>query len=217
MSQASESPGISPGWSKNPAYVIDFDPIPARVSAKFNGETVAESESARVMFELGHTPVYYMAREDVRMEFLEGTSHRTFCPYKGHASYWTVKVGDRSEANAVWSYENPYEQVSFLRGYMGFYWGKMDSWYEAGAEVIGPREIPGRIDTTTQLKALYPELAGEWHPTRNEGIKPYEFPAYSNVEVWWQDASGREWRERIKDRVLTANQLRADGKATPYG
>jgi len=35
--------------------------------------------------------------------------------------------------------------------------------------------------------------------------------------VWWQDADGREWRERIKDRVLSLTTLRGNGDATPYG
>ena len=56
-----------------------------------------------------------------------------------------------------------------------------------------------------------------FHPTRNPGVAPYEFAAYSNTEVWWQDAAGREWRARIKDRVLSVTTLRGDGDATPYG
>ncbi len=216
MSHASVPKDVSPGWSKNPDYVIDLDPIPARVRAVFNGETIVDSADARVMFELGHAPVYYFPRDDLAMEYLRRTDHRTFCPYKGYASYWSLEIGDRLAENAAWSYEDPYEQVTTIRDLVGFYWGRMDAWYENDVAVAGPREIPGRIDTTNQLKALYPELAREWHPTRNEGIKPYEF-AWSNAEVWWRDETGREWRERIKDRVLAADRLRGDGDATPYG
>ncbi len=81
-------PGPDPiGWHHNPTYSIDFDPLPARVQAVLNGETVADTTAARVMYEL----------------------------------------------------------------------------------------------------------------------------------VWWRDASGDEWQARIKDRVLEATALRADGDATPYG
>ena len=81
----------SSGWTNNPGYVIDFDPIPARVQCVLAGETLADSSDARVMFELGHAPVYYLPRDDLRMELLSRTDRRTFCPYKGHASYWSVR------------------------------------------------------------------------------------------------------------------------------
>ncbi len=138
-------------------------------------------------------------------------------PYKGHASYWSLKVGEASAENAVWSYLTPFPELAALEGHFGFYWGKMEAWYEDDIRVEGPREIPGRIDTTTQLKRLFPQLAAEWHPTRNPGAKPYEFPAYSSAVVWWQDGEGREWQESIRERVLKVTSLRTDGDAHPYG
>lgn len=211
-------PGPDPiGWHHNPGYSIDFDPLPARVQAVFNGETVADTTAARVMFELGHTPVYYLPRDDVNMALLAPTDRNSYCPYKGRASYWTVRVDTRTAENAIWSYESPHRELAQIAGYMGFYWGRMDAWREDGMEVSGPREIPGRIDASNQLKALFPQLAAEWHPTRNAGIKPYEFAPTSNELVWWRDASGDEWQARIKDRVLEATALRADGDVTPYG
>jgi len=212
-----EQPAESPGWAGNPNYVVDFDPVPARVAVGFNGETVAESDRARVMFELGHAPVYYLPRDDLAADRFTRTDHHSFCPYKGVASYWSLTVGDQTADNVVWCYENPYPQLPELGAYAGFYWGRMGSWTEAGEPVAGPREIPGRIDTTNQMKALLPALAREWHPSRNPGTSPYEFAADSNTEIWWQAADGREWRQRIKDRVLSLTTLRGDGDATPYG
>jgi len=115
------------------------------------------------------------------------------------------------------SHETPHRELAHIAGYTGFYWGWMDAWLEDGVEVPGPREIPGRIDASNQLEALFPQLAREWHPSRNAGIKPYEFAPTSNALVWWRDARGDEWQARIKDRVLEATRLRADGDATPYG
>jgi uncharacterized protein (DUF427 family) len=205
------------GWLLNPSYQVEFDPIPALVRVEFGGAVIAESTGVMVMYELGHAPMYYLPRDDVDMACLQVTGHDTYCPYKGHASYWTATAGDAVAENAVWSYLKPHVELARLDGFLGFYWGKMDAWYEDGVAVSGPREIPGRIDTTTQLKRLFPDLAAEWHPTRNTGIKPYEFPPYSSAVVWWQNASGREWQERIRDRVLAATTLKADGDAHPYG
>ena len=205
------------GWILNPGYEVGFDPIPARVRVEFGGATIAESRDAMVMYELGHAPMYYLPERDVDMAYLQGTDRDTYCPYKGHASYWTVRVGDTVAENAIWTYATPHAKLSHLEGFFGFYWGRMSAWYEDGAEVSGPREIPGRIDTTTQLKKMFPELAAEWHPTKNAGIKPYEFPPYSATVVWWQDVDGREWQARIRDRVIAATALRSDGDAHPYG
>ncbi|MDP6135221.1 MAG: DUF427 domain-containing protein [Arenicellales bacterium] len=204
------------GWHRNPAYVIDFDTLPTLVRVEFGGETVAESSQARVMYELGHAPVYYFPRPDVKMTILEPTDHHTYCPYKGHASYWTLRTQIGRAENAVWSYEKPHEEMAGIADYMGFYWGRMDAWFEGGVMVPGPRDIPGRIGTGSQLKELFPQLAMQWHPTRNTGVKPYEFAANSNELVWWKDDSGCEWQARIRDRVLEVTTLRTDGDATPY-
>ena len=62
------------------------------------------SKRAKLMHETGHLSVYYFPEEDVRMEFLEESDHTTPCPFKGDASYWSVKMGDRVAENAVWGY-----------------------------------------------------------------------------------------------------------------
>lgn len=210
------TPGTN-GWVSNPDYEIFFDSIPAEVRVEFGGVTVARSTSARVMYELGHAPMYYLPIGDLDMALLESTDHDTYCPYKGHASYWSVSAGGRTVANAIWTYRRPHAEMAAIEGYAGFYWGRMDAWYEDGVQVPGPREIPGRIDTTTQFKRQFPRLASEWHPTRNVGIGPYEFAATSGTVVWWRDAAGREWQQSIRERVLAATDLRTDGDAHPYG
>ncbi|MBS38837.1 MAG: hypothetical protein CMO26_23315 [Thiotrichales bacterium] len=205
------------GWVRNPGYEIGFDVIPAAVRVVFGGVDVGESSAARVMYELGHAPVYYLPQQDVDMRFLDSTDLTTYCPYKGHASYWSVRAGGQCRENAIWAYPTPHPQLAHIEGYLGFYWGRMDVWFEDGVQVEGPREIPGRIDTTTQLKAMFPALAAQWHPSRNAGAAPYEFAPYSDELIWWQDDSGREWQARIRDRVLEMSTLRADGDANPYG
>jgi uncharacterized protein (DUF427 family) len=217
MSSVPEQPAESTGWLGNPNYIVDFDLLPIRVETFFNDQLVAESNRAHVMFELGHAPVYYFPPEALVAECFHKSDRQTHCPYKGIASYWHLKVGDRMVENVVWSYEEPYAQVVKIKGFRGFYWGRMDRWTEDGVTIEGPREIPGRVNTTNQLKATFPQLAREWHPTRNMGISPYEFTADSDTEVWWKDASGREWKERIRDRALALTRHRSDGDATPYG
>src|SRR5690348_16132287 len=96
--------GRESGFKTKPDYKITFEPSPRRVRVTFNGETIADSTNARLLFETRHLPVYYSPREDVCGELLAPTAHQTFCPYKGRASYWTIRVGDRISENAVWGY-----------------------------------------------------------------------------------------------------------------
>ena len=58
-------------------------PAGGRVQVKFNGEVIADTRSAVALEEGSYAVVYYIPREDVRMERLERTSHWTHCPYKG--------------------------------------------------------------------------------------------------------------------------------------
>ena len=68
--------------------------------------------------------VYYIPRKDVRMERLVRTSHHSYCPFKGEASYYSLKNGPE---NAVWSYERPYDEMAALKDLIAFYPHKVDS------------------------------------------------------------------------------------------
>ena len=106
---------------------IAVEVMDKRTCVRFNGETIADSLSALVMLEPGHGPVYYLPRDDVRMDLFERTNHRSHCPHKGDASYWTISVGDRRAENAAWSYENPIPNVAAAKGYIAFYLDRIDS------------------------------------------------------------------------------------------
>lgn len=108
-------------WGKIPDYRVDLEPNTKRIRVRFDGEIVADSRRTLVVRETKHDPVIYFPREDVRFERLERTRHQTFCPFKGDASYWSLRVGDRIEDNAAWSYESPFDEVAGLKDYIAFY------------------------------------------------------------------------------------------------
>jgi uncharacterized protein (DUF427 family) len=87
-----------------PAHVLYLENSPRRVRVVVAGETVAQSSRAKLLHETGLMPVYYLPEEDVRAELLEPSERTTNCPFKGDASYWTIRVGDVRRADAVWSY-----------------------------------------------------------------------------------------------------------------
>ena len=101
-----------------------FRPAGRRVRVTVGGELIADSRDAVALEEGVYPVVFYVPRKDVRMERLERTAHRTHCPWKGDASYYSVVDGP---ANAVWSYEQPLEAARAVEGLLAFYASKVDS------------------------------------------------------------------------------------------
>ena len=143
-------------------HTLYFEDSPRRVRVMFNGETVADSKRAKLLHETGHLPVYYFPREDVRLELLEESDHTTHCPFKGDASYWSVRVGDRVSENAVWGYPEPIDSAPPLAGYVAFYWNKMDHWTEEEEEVfVHPRDPYHRVDILESSRRVKVSVNGE--------------------------------------------------------
>ena len=124
----------SPAYEKYPEHRVDVEPNPMRVRVEFAGETIADSTRSLRVLESRHDPVVYVPREDLKQDRLEKTEHTTFCPFKGHASYYTIRVGDRVAENAIWSYEDPYDEVAELKDCAAFYVDRIDRLIEDGGE-----------------------------------------------------------------------------------
>jgi uncharacterized protein (DUF427 family) len=108
-------------------HVLYLEESPKRVRVMFGGEVVADSRHAKLLHEAGPLPVYYFPMEDVRTDLLEESDHTTHCPFKGDASYWSVRAGDRVAENAAWGYPEPIESCPPISGHVAFYWNKMDT------------------------------------------------------------------------------------------
>jgi uncharacterized protein (DUF427 family) len=143
-------------------HTLYVEDSPRRVRVVLGGETVADSRRAKLMHETGHLPVYYFPREDVRMELLEESDHTTHCPFKGEASYWSVKVGDKVSENAVWGYPEPIDSCPPIAGYVAFYWNRMDHWFEEDEEVfVHPRDPYHRVDILDSSRHVKVRVNGE--------------------------------------------------------
>src|SRR5579864_7130027 len=138
------------------AHRVDVEPTPRRVRVVFNGQTIADSKHAVLLRESNLLPVYYFPPEDVRSEFLEPTEQHTRCPYKGEASYWTIRVGDKVADNAMWGYLDPLPGREDIRGYRAFYW------YEEDEEVFKHARDPyHRVDVLQSSREVRIEMGGQ--------------------------------------------------------
>ncbi len=129
MSQSEDRADGPQAKDNAPDYEISAHVVDRQVSIEFNGVTVVESRRAILYRESRLPPVYYFPRDDVRMDLMRRTRHRTHCPFKGNASYWTLTVGDREIEDSVWSYEKPLEEASAIKGYLAFYLSKLGVTY----------------------------------------------------------------------------------------
>ena len=155
MVEAATSRNPAPGYEKHPDYFVESKVSPKWVRVVFNGETVADSKRALIMRENRHTPVYYFPRDDVRMDRAQPTDTHTHCPFKGEASYWTLKVGDRSDDDVMWSYETPYDEALEIKDHIAFYWNKMDRWFEEDEEIfVHARDPHVRIDALRSSRSV---------------------------------------------------------------
>ena len=127
-------------------YGFCITPATKRISAVFNGETIVDSRNAVVLSETRQPPVYYFPRNDVRMDLLQLTGHHTHCAFKGNATYWTIRVGDRAADDAVWSYEHPIKNAEDIKEYLAITWNSMDAWYEDGERVYEQSVDGGSVD-----------------------------------------------------------------------
>jgi uncharacterized protein (DUF427 family) len=152
----------APGFAANPDYKIIFERSPRRVRVQFNGETIADSTAAHLLFETRHLPIYYFPRADVRMDLLRATDHHTYCPYKGTASYWSIAVGNRVSENAVWGYAEPFTEVAIIEDYVAFYWDRVDHWFEEDDEIfVHARDPYKRVDVVNSSRPLRVIVGGE--------------------------------------------------------
>jgi uncharacterized protein (DUF427 family) len=152
----------APGFAANPDYKITFERSPRRVRVQFNGETIADSTAAQLLFETRHLPIYYFPRADVRLDLLRATDHHTYCPYKGTAAYWSIAVGNRVSENAVWGYPEPFTEVAIIEDYVAFYWDRVDHWFEEDDEIfVHARDPYKRVDVVNSSRPLRIIVGGE--------------------------------------------------------
>src|SRR5215208_7479873 len=142
--------------------LIYFEDSPRRIRARLGGETVVDSRHAKLLHEHGHLPVYYFPQEEVRMDLLKPSDKHTTCPYKGEASYWSVRAGEKVADDAAWGYPQPLPEAPPLAGYLAFYWHAMDEWLEEDEPaIVHARDPYHRIDILDTSRHVRVSVNGE--------------------------------------------------------
>jgi len=103
-----------------PAVPIRIRESDAKWVVRAGGAILGETRRALELSEGDLRPVMYFPREDVAMALLDASEQTTTCPHKGLASYYSIQTRSRLLENAVWSYEDPIENVAQIKGYLAF-------------------------------------------------------------------------------------------------
>ncbi|MDA9508976.1 hypothetical protein XI09_30950 [Bradyrhizobium sp. CCBAU 11386] len=104
-----------------PDHPITITPNPRRVRVTAGDIVIAETSKALTLKEAKYPAVQYVPRQDANMALLERTDRVTHCPYKGDASYYSVKVDGKTLDNAIWTYETPFPAMTEISGHLAFY------------------------------------------------------------------------------------------------
>jgi uncharacterized protein (DUF427 family) len=104
------------GHPRDPFHRIDIVHSSRHVRVERDGQVLADSSNACLLFESPLPVRYYLPRDDVRMDLLRPTEKRSFCAYKGEASYWALE----GAGEIAWSYPEPLREAAEVTGMICF-------------------------------------------------------------------------------------------------
>jgi uncharacterized protein (DUF427 family) len=115
----------APGHQKWPDHRVDEARVRQRMTVQVENESIADSTDV-IRVDEDRSPVrYYFPRTDISMDKLQPSATTTECPFKGTATYFNIKLGERTLQDAAWTYGDPYQEHADLKGRIAFYDDKL--------------------------------------------------------------------------------------------
>ncbi len=116
-------------------YGIRVEPLAGEVTAWRDDFVLARSTRAKVMYETRLPPVVYFPEEDVLVRLEPDQDFKTFCPFKGTASYAHVHVGGDILRDGSWCYRNALPEGRAVEGHVAFMPGTATAVEHQGGEL----------------------------------------------------------------------------------
>ncbi|MCG8535480.1 MAG: DUF427 domain-containing protein [Pseudomonadales bacterium] len=143
-------------WDQYPGYRIDLLPTESIGRVSYNGVVLVESAECLLVMESEHDARLYFPEGDINWALFNANQHTTFCPFKGDANYWDLASEQGVIENALWAYQEPFQQVDGLKGYVSFDTETLcvelvQSWAEQGHAVATRMPIWGDASDLVSL------------------------------------------------------------------
>jgi len=114
------------GHPHDPFDRIDCLRSSRHVVISLDGQVLADTTRATLLFETPLGMRYYLPREDVRMDLLGPSAQQSICAYKGVALYWSVGTGGEEATDIAWGYEHPLHDALPVRDMVCFFTERVD-------------------------------------------------------------------------------------------
>jgi uncharacterized protein (DUF427 family) len=108
------------GHPRNPYHRVDCLRSERRLRVDAPGAKLVDTATTLAVYETALEPRLYVDRRLVRMDVLRPSATKTYCPYKGTATYWTARIGDIVLDDVAWSYEDPLPESLPLQHLLSF-------------------------------------------------------------------------------------------------
>src|SRR2546426_7232118 len=110
---------------------VKVEPWPRWIRAFLEGDgrPVVDSKRVLLVIEPRALPVFYLPRQDVRIELLIPNGHTKESPHLGQATLFDLITKDRKVEDAAWTYERPPAELAALDDHVAFGWDAIDHWF----------------------------------------------------------------------------------------
>jgi uncharacterized protein (DUF427 family) len=190
------------GHPRDPFHRVDVRRSARPVRVELDGEVVAESTRARLLAETSLPLRFYLPREDVRVELRRGT-RRSYCPYKGQASYWSADAAGRRRDDIAWSYEQPLPDAVAITGLVAFWDETVDVFLDGERR---PRPGGAVADSLRDEFGVWPRCVARG---RRDASRWRRWPRTGSIR--------RRWRTRSASSTPASTSCAATGGAPSRG
>jgi uncharacterized protein (DUF427 family) len=107
-------------YPPNPYHRVDCRPTRRHLRVSVAGATLVDTHDTVILFETALEPRLYVDPSHVRTDLLRRSETKSYCNYKGFATYWTAVVDGHVVDDVAWSYEDPLPESRPIKGFLSF-------------------------------------------------------------------------------------------------
>lgn len=120
-----------------PERLLFAEPLRRRMSVRFGGACIVQSEDVVLLHEPGRYPVAYFPKRDIVEEGLHPSGRITTHPDLGPTAWYSVRHGEREAPRGAWEHTELPSFAEILRCRVAFAWHTMDAFYEEDERILG--------------------------------------------------------------------------------